>query len=188
MVCHSSGFIAYLDLPSRQNTQRGGHVNFRGLLPSISHRRLPISLFVLFNLLLLLLSLKNIAFRRRANEGKVFICVHDSRCFRDDCVYRSIVYKHCSGAVEHSLYCWILLACVSWPDIRRELGRPLETPVEWWYVARQFRHLWTISLPSHAKDRLLKVPVDTTGQHVVSPLAHLCAISLTALTTSCPWV
>ena len=113
MVCHSSGFIAYLDLPSRQNTQRAGDVNFRGLLPSIPHRRLPISLFVLFNLLLLLLSFKNIAFRRRANEvkgdqGKVFICVHDSRCFRDDCIYRSIVDKHCSGAVQHSLYCWIL--------------------------------------------------------------------------------
>ena len=113
MVCHSSGFIAYLDLPSWQNTQRAGHVNFRGLLSSISHRRLPISVFVLFNLLLLLLSVKNIAFRRRANEvrgdeGKVFICVYDSRCFRDDCIYRSIVDKHCSGAAEHSLYCWFL--------------------------------------------------------------------------------
>ena len=112
-VCHSSGFIAYLDLPSRQNTQRAGHVAFRGLLPSISHRRLPNSVFVLFNLLLLLLSFKNIAFRRRANEvrgdqGKVFIYVHDSRCFREDCIYRSTVDKHCSGAVEHSLYCWIL--------------------------------------------------------------------------------
>ena len=113
LVCHSSGFITYLDLPSRQNTQKAGHVHFRGLLSSISHRRLPNSLFVLFNLLLLLLSLKGIAFRRRANkvrgdQGKVFICVHDSRCFREDCIYRSIVDKHCSGAVEHSLYCWIL--------------------------------------------------------------------------------
>ena len=25
-ICHSSGFIAYLDLPSRQNTQRAGHI------------------------------------------------------------------------------------------------------------------------------------------------------------------
>ena len=112
-VCHSSGFIAYLDLPSRQNTQRAGHVHFRGFLPSISHRRLPNSQFVLFYLLLLLLSGENIAFRRRANEvrgdqGKVFICVHDSRCFREDCIHRSIGDKHCSGAVELSLYCWIL--------------------------------------------------------------------------------
>ena len=112
-VCHSSGFIPYLDIPSRQNTQRAEHVHFRGLLPSISQRRLPNSLFVLFNLFLLLLSFKNIAFRRRANEergdhGRVFICVHDSRCFREDCIYRSIVDKHCSGAIEHSLYVWIL--------------------------------------------------------------------------------
>ena len=113
-VCHSSDFIAYLDLPSRQNTQRAGHVHFRGLLSSIFHRRLLNSLFVLFNRLLLLLSFKNIAFRRRANEvrgddqGKVFICGHDSRCFREDCIYRSMGDKHCSGTVEHSLYCWIL--------------------------------------------------------------------------------
>ena len=68
---------------------------------------------MLLYLLLLLLSGENIALRRRANEvrgdqGKVFVCVHDSRCCREDCIYRSIVDKHCSGAVEHSLYCWIL--------------------------------------------------------------------------------
>ena len=85
-----------------------GHVHFCSLPPSISHRRLPNSLFVLFNLLLLLLSFKNITFMRRANEvrgdqGKVFICVPNSRCFREDCIYRSIVDKHCSGRVEHSL-------------------------------------------------------------------------------------
>ena len=73
---------------------------------------------------------------------------------------------------------------VSWPDIRRQLGRPLETPVESWHVTRQFCHLWTVSLPSHARDRLLKVPVDITGQHIVSPLAHLWALSLTALASS----
>ena len=60
-----------------------------GLLCSIFVRTLPNALFVLFNLLFLLLSGANIAFRRKANEvrgdqGKVFtfFCVHDSRCFR----------------------------------------------------------------------------------------------------------
>ena len=51
LVFHSSGFITYLDLPSRQNTQKAGHVHFRGLLSSISHRRLPNSLFYLTELL-----------------------------------------------------------------------------------------------------------------------------------------
>ena len=74
--CHSSGFIVYLDLPSRQNTQRAGHVRlFFGLLASISHRKLSNSLFefVLFNLLPMLLSGANIAFRRRANEVVRFL-------------------------------------------------------------------------------------------------------------------
>ena len=71
--CHSSGFIVYLDLPSRQNTQRAEHVLFFfGLLASISHRRLPNSLFefVLFNPLPLLLSGANIAFKRRASDKR----------------------------------------------------------------------------------------------------------------------
>ena len=60
-----------------------------GLLCSIFVRTLPNALFVLFNLLFLLLSGANIAFRRKANEvrgdqGKVFtfFCVYDSRCLR----------------------------------------------------------------------------------------------------------
>ena len=123
-VCHSSGFTALSGSSvSAKHSKSGAWSSFLGLLPSISHRRLPNSLFVLFNLLLLLLSGENIAFRRRANEvrgdqSKVFICVLDSPCFREDSLrppsisqpcMRSIVDKHCSGAFEHSLYCWILI-------------------------------------------------------------------------------
>ena len=68
---------------SAKHSKSGACSSFLGLLPYISHRRLPNSLFVLFNPLLFLLSDENIAFSRRANEvrgdqGKVFICVHDS--------------------------------------------------------------------------------------------------------------
>ena len=71
-----------------------------GLLSSISHRRLPNALFVLFNLLLLVLSGANIAFRRKANEvrgdqGKVFICVHDSRCFRENSLWPPSISQPC---------------------------------------------------------------------------------------------
>ena len=74
-----------------------------GLLCSIFHKRLPNALFVLFNLLLLLLSGANIAFRRKANEvrgdqGKVFVnffCVHDFRCFREDFLWPTSISQPC---------------------------------------------------------------------------------------------
>ena len=74
--------------------------SFLGLLPYISHRRLPNSLFVLFNPLLSLLSGENIAFSRTANEvrgdqGKVSICVHDSRCFIDDSLWLPCISQPC---------------------------------------------------------------------------------------------
>ena len=75
LCCHSRDFIFYLELPSRQNTQRTGAVFSYGLLPFISHTRLSIELLVF---LPLLSSGENLALRRIANEdtenrGKVFV-------------------------------------------------------------------------------------------------------------------
>ena len=109
-VCHSSGFIAYLDPPSK-HSKSGACSSFLGLLSYISHRSLANSLFVLFNPLFLLLSGENMAFSQRANEvrgdqGKVSICVHDSRCFREDSLWLPCISQPCMSLFSRQTLQW----------------------------------------------------------------------------------
>ena len=96
---------------SAKHSKSGACSSFLGLLPYISHRRLPNSLFVLFNPLLLLLSGENMAFSRRANEvrgdqGKVSICVHDSRCFREDSLWLPCISQPCMSLFSKQTLQW----------------------------------------------------------------------------------
>ena len=94
-----------------KHSKSGACSSILGLLPYNSHRRLLNSLFVLFNPLFLLLSGENLAISRRANEvrgdqGKVSICVHDSRCFREDSLWLPCISQPCLSLFSRQTLQW----------------------------------------------------------------------------------